>query len=399
MWIQMTSANTSMMGADQLPENVIHTILKGLPAKTLMQFRCVSKLWKSIVDDPFFIEEHRQHSFSRPDGTKMLVSNFLDDGRCRFSYISEGTPLTQLTHIQTLPSSVNHSYKKYGPHSVNGLVCVGNIIWNPSTRHVLTLPEKVPNAMNYLGFDPNTKQYKVLSIYQACKGPPQQGKPHLTRCMIMTLGIDDSFRDVLGPFPKGLDAVFALPNMCCMDGIMYINGNWNRAILAFDFKIESFYFVPLHPETCHIYTMVQMSAKCITLIDNLNMNTFEFYPEEKHWLKQKGGSNLFIYFSGAFLKEHQRLRETNDYTQDVLDFDNGEINDWVTTRVELSDTLHGTGDTVVQNNLVSLRLNFFPRRPSDLFWNGWRREDGIRTFFSTSQFYLMTHPENLVRLK
>ncbi|KAL3735758.1 hypothetical protein ACJRO7_024825 [Eucalyptus globulus] len=46
----------------KLPHDVAVEILKRLPARSLLRFRCVSRSWRSTIDDPRFVALHLSHS-------------------------------------------------------------------------------------------------------------------------------------------------------------------------------------------------------------------------------------------------------------------------------------------------------------------------------------------------
>ncbi|KAI7996455.1 HD domain-containing protein C4G3.17 [Camellia lanceoleosa] len=58
---------------NSIPQDIIFQVLKELPAKSLLRFRCVSKLWCSIVDSPLFINSHRGRSHTRQGGITILM--------------------------------------------------------------------------------------------------------------------------------------------------------------------------------------------------------------------------------------------------------------------------------------------------------------------------------------
>ena len=60
-----------------LPEEVIYEILTWLPVKSLIQFRCVSKSWNSIITNPIFITTHLNRVNKRANKTKTMAICYL----------------------------------------------------------------------------------------------------------------------------------------------------------------------------------------------------------------------------------------------------------------------------------------------------------------------------------
>ncbi|MFS8020011.1 putative F-box domain-containing protein [Helianthus anomalus] len=47
--------------SDNIPFEIQEEIIKKLPVKSLIQFRSVSKTWKSLIDSSDFIKHYRGH--------------------------------------------------------------------------------------------------------------------------------------------------------------------------------------------------------------------------------------------------------------------------------------------------------------------------------------------------
>jgi hypothetical protein len=54
-------------------DDVVYNILTRLPVKSLMQFRCVSKSWNSIITSPIFITTH--FNFNRAKSLSSISNN------------------------------------------------------------------------------------------------------------------------------------------------------------------------------------------------------------------------------------------------------------------------------------------------------------------------------------
>ncbi len=173
------------MLSDYLPDEVVRLpeILHKLPGKSLIRFRCVSKLWNSRITSPAFINSRLTQSLS-------LFPNTLVVRHCASSspYIQhyklfrdENDSFDQIQQLQ-LPVttySLLH-FKLIG--SVNCLFCLNEqgrfILWNPTINKSITLPKPSITANTHghficcrlaFGFDPRTNDYKVVRIAFPCK--------------------------------------------------------------------------------------------------------------------------------------------------------------------------------------------------------------------------------------
>ncbi|CAL9245896.1 unnamed protein product, partial [Arabidopsis halleri] len=67
--------------ADWIPFDITREILVRLPSKSLMRFRCVSKLWASITSDPDFI-----NSFTKLQRSCLLLNFQRNDNQLFLSF-------------------------------------------------------------------------------------------------------------------------------------------------------------------------------------------------------------------------------------------------------------------------------------------------------------------------
>ncbi|KAM7464980.1 hypothetical protein LguiB_012542 [Lonicera macranthoides] len=248
--------STASSSSPILPEEIIFQILKELPVKTLVRFRAVSKLWCSIIDDPFFVDSHRTRSHTRNGGISILCQY-----RENFSFKIYTTDPQGGSSVPflTLPDGILgdddddyldiDSYSFNRLQSVNGLVCRNNCIWNPSTRQSIDLPPisieangdrwmVFPN--NLLGFDSVTKQYKVFHICHSFFRQLER-----VEFRILTLGRDLNWRNLDSvPEKLGLRTGFGV---CCVDDVIFCSGSAdsNEVIVAFEVGSEKFKVIPL----------------------------------------------------------------------------------------------------------------------------------------------------------
>ncbi|GJX80866.1 F-box associated domain containing protein [Tanacetum coccineum] len=142
-----------------IPQDIITDILHRLPAKSLGQFRRVSKNWLSLLSQPKFIKTHR-NIFKR----NHLIFISLD-------YALYSVPVDNHEAVSR-PIKLDIS-AYYG--SCNGLVfmstCCGTlIILNPTTKEFVEFPGHMMindgdvDTMYGFGYDSVTDDYKVVTI-------------------------------------------------------------------------------------------------------------------------------------------------------------------------------------------------------------------------------------------
>lgn len=159
-----------------LGEDVDREILRRLPVKSLLRFKCVCKGWCSLISTPEFAKTHLETAASPPrillatDPPQSVScgSPHDDDGGGGDHAGREGMALTQLQSPVEVPDGCRARIVGY----CNGLVCVEYdyhrivILWNPATGE----SRNIPNAgfLNNrgticgLGYDPSTDDYKIL---------------------------------------------------------------------------------------------------------------------------------------------------------------------------------------------------------------------------------------------
>ncbi|KAK4540536.1 hypothetical protein RGQ29_031833 [Quercus rubra] len=159
--------------SDYLPEVVVLQILCRLPVKSLIRFRCVSKIWNSLITTSAFIDSHLTQSLSLPSNSNKLVVS-RGDFRTKVEYYEfihddNNDSDSSFHQFQNVEFPLSFSYFKL-IGSVNGLFCLCEkeqiILWNPCIRKFITLPKtKTKSAVIYgFGFDARTNDYKVVSI-------------------------------------------------------------------------------------------------------------------------------------------------------------------------------------------------------------------------------------------
>lgn len=202
-----------------LPQEIIVEILSRLPIKSLFQFRCVSKLWLSLISDPLLAKSHLKQTFKDDyfysQRKRVIISShnlysleyesigkdggfsenlvaleldyplkdepsgfaeLLDSAKDGFLYCEKSEddefPVTVKLN---LPCCVNPRNWVDILGSCNGLVCIAPdedtlFLFNPSTRESKRIPDSpsgvVPNDLSVygFGFDFVNDDYKVVKL-------------------------------------------------------------------------------------------------------------------------------------------------------------------------------------------------------------------------------------------
>ncbi|XP_059654785.1 putative F-box protein At1g50870 [Cornus florida] len=248
-----------------IPRDIIFRILKDFPVKNLLTLRCVSKLWCSIIDDPLFVQIHHIQSHTRPEAINLLL-RYEKQNSCLYSLHPEGGLASYI--LTLLDKEISTPFQ-----SINGLVCIENSIYNPSTREFKTLPRlrvnvpcdvtttKVTTPVDvstkfFLGLDPSTSKYKVLALCRLFSNASEHAQ---VQFKILTLGtnlwreIDTS--ELRLDIPQ---LYMAYAKGYCIADVIYITskGDSKDVIIAFEVGSEKFRIIRLpdgaNTETCFV---------------------------------------------------------------------------------------------------------------------------------------------------
>ena len=166
--------------------NLVEEILSRLPVKSLMQFKCVSKAWHTLISSHQFAKSHFQRASQNPNRMNVLV---LTDNCVPSSGYGA---LFRSRAIHGQPVDVDfHGFPLWGEKDVetnltscNGLLCIElydvhictsqYLVWNPSTKSYKNIPSPTSTPDSFscrfrrFGFchDYSTDVHKTLRPYQ-----------------------------------------------------------------------------------------------------------------------------------------------------------------------------------------------------------------------------------------
>ncbi|XVF26660.1 hypothetical protein REPUB_Repub14bG0036700 [Reevesia pubescens] len=250
------------------PTDLIPDILCRLSVKTLLRFKCVSKPWGSLVDDPYFAKLHLHHSLKTNTNVKLLLHDCIERDDRAYSVdfdslanlVQFPRPFTseRIKNDSVIFASCKYLFRIFG--SCNGLLALyhrdsGIALWNPSTRKCHYLPtigdditmdhDIIPgydydtNSILGFGYDVINTDYKVVKMLRS-------KTPNCFKVMVYSLKAN-SWRRIK-------DCPYDIP-INYNDGA-YVNGSlhWvgdeigeyfgGKLIFALDLGAEKYYEVP-----------------------------------------------------------------------------------------------------------------------------------------------------------
>ncbi|CAH8254208.1 unnamed protein product [Arabidopsis lyrata] len=211
---------------DSLPLDLKMAILTRLSAKSLKNFRCVSKMWSSIIRsrgfiDSFFSMSAKQSRFivslcnivfGEPEEKLILFFSFSHDEGDESSSSSSLVPNFEMA----LPA-VSFSFYSGSCASLHGILTVETegqlMMCNPSTEQVV----KLTSDCIFVGYDPIDDQYKVLSWDNIIWEDPNAHLKH----KVLTLGDGQGWRHIKN---TTLPYMAISPNVC-INGFLYYGTN------------------------------------------------------------------------------------------------------------------------------------------------------------------------------
>ncbi|XP_010270137.1 PREDICTED: F-box/kelch-repeat protein At3g06240-like [Nelumbo nucifera] len=175
---------------EDLPSELVFDIFSRLPVKTLLQLRCVSKAWCGMVDDPCVAYMHVSRATERPSLLLLTRPAHVSKSNTTNLYPAIGNGGTMMASKDAIAQlSISHRYSL--EDSFNGLLCFAPqphsssdgglaFLLNPVRGDIITLPRTTtPSPVDYghmyaLGFDPSTKEYKVVHVFYQGFDPDNQ---------------------------------------------------------------------------------------------------------------------------------------------------------------------------------------------------------------------------------
>ncbi|XP_071715231.1 F-box/kelch-repeat protein At2g43445-like [Rutidosis leptorrhynchoides] len=155
-----------------LCEDTLDEIIARLPPKFILQFRCVSKSWRSRIDSSNFIRKQSIHSAARARRTANVAHQLhLENDVYKLLHgLKPEGPFLELDSLN-FPDACNVFDSCYGIFCLYKKAYIPTItLWNPSIRRILNVPNVpyefcLPYTVVFgFGYDPIADDYSIVGL-------------------------------------------------------------------------------------------------------------------------------------------------------------------------------------------------------------------------------------------
>ncbi|XP_010463049.1 PREDICTED: putative F-box protein At1g32660 [Camelina sativa] len=243
--------NPSKSDFDSLPLDLKMAILTRVRAKTLMNSRCVSKTWSSIIRSHGFIDSYFSMSSKQSRFIVALSNGVLTNSEEKLTFFfsfqhDEGEEHQSSSLVPSFEMAIPATFAYYRQFlaSLHGILAVKANSWmmmcNPSMEQVVKLPggPTQPTA-SFVGYDPIDDQFKALSCSSRILNDYIGHLEH----KVLTVGGGQGWRPIKGtPLPYRTSSASV-----CINGFLYyvafFTQTTGQAFVRFDVRSEKLSFI------------------------------------------------------------------------------------------------------------------------------------------------------------
>ncbi|XP_030931685.1 F-box protein CPR1-like [Quercus lobata] len=250
---------------DSLPPGILTHAFLQLPIKSIITCTCVSKKWKSLIQNPSFISTHLHHSSSNSNNHLFLFRLCPNEGtmwdkREREVYTlysdnnnnNEEEDFNEHTRFDSPFPAQSGSVILRVVGTCNGLVCLARdllsydnsyILWNPCVRKFTRTSRPIVSYSTHggfeettgFGFDSKTNDYKVVRVVRLLDREDEDGSS--LKVEVYSLATDEWRMVTTG-----------LPSRCVVRGrepLAFVNGalHWIAFRRTITNNLQSFVMV------------------------------------------------------------------------------------------------------------------------------------------------------------
>ncbi|GKE12132.1 F-box domain containing protein [Tanacetum coccineum] len=312
--------------SDHIPFEIQSEIMKRLPVKSLIQFRSVSKQWKSLIDSAEFIKNYHVNHTNPQHHLFLRYKSLIDDDIQTYTSIVDNNTFPQQKFPLTAPDSLRLLRNTLTFGSVDGLLCFCGdvdqrtrmaVIWNPAIRKSVGIDIPLAKASNMC----------TIVGFGVC---PYTNGPKLVKITVdrpSSMWVVEVFVDGVIYF-------------CGYDDVHLVNGVVSNFVLSFDLKSDKF------GQVCLPERLVHTQNIDVTKV-NESLGLLEFYFGGEMsvcgvWTRIDGANNPFtkIYTIKVEGKWYNRVLGFRNNGEVVMELD-ADADNHKESRIEVYEPLPG----------------------------------------------------------
>ncbi|KAM3691081.1 hypothetical protein ACJW31_09G168200 [Castanea mollissima] len=254
---------------ESLPNEILTNIFVFLPIKSIIICTSVSKAWKSLIKNPTFISTHLHHSLNK--NQNLLFFSLRSENRKEFCALhneddADFTQHSRFDYPFHAPDLDPHNRKCRVVGTCNGLLFLSSVfhldphnnslcLWNPCVGKLLKLPSLNVTYATHggfdasigFGFDPKTKDYKVVRVVTLLESIDLEKSRPQVEVYTLSTGQWRILRTGLAP----ICALFRRDPQTLINGALHwvafrvSDKKFHNFVLVFDLGEEVFYEIPL----------------------------------------------------------------------------------------------------------------------------------------------------------
>ncbi|KAK6929011.1 F-box domain [Dillenia turbinata] len=151
-----------------LSKDILFEILLRLPIKTIVRMKCVNRSWRTLIQDPLFVESHLERTKQVKSPSILVASSKNSKDESLLIYPWENP----CQSIEVFPHLRPHNGKLDIIGTCDGIVLVRDTIniweqevamflWNPSINDLFRIPTPKNRPLRILGFGQRRKMLEV----------------------------------------------------------------------------------------------------------------------------------------------------------------------------------------------------------------------------------------------
>ncbi|KAL2459247.1 F-box/kelch-repeat protein [Forsythia ovata] len=329
-----------------IPQEIMVDILSRLPAKSLGQFRCVSKPWRFLLSDTQFISTHLNRHCHTEESLILISPNH------SLHTITDINGDDHVSRKLMFQQQLSDTWTEV-VGSCNGLVLLVNeeddkFLLNPTTLNQVEVPDSPlalmkPGSfsMHGLGYNASSDDYKIvtLSYYDT----DNEYEPDCADTFVDLYSVKTGVWKRLEPSPYDHAVPDLSPGAFVNGSIHWLASSTERGypsvIAAFDLVDEKFKEIPAPSsldEKGFVFNKLVVLSGRLCMIDTRNRAQTDFwimeeYGVEKSWVKFSVNSNndWDTVKPLCFIRDHEVVLEIDEERLVVCNLKVGTLKDFV----------------------------------------------------------------------